>query len=406
MRITFFLPHFPAGGQEQVTLALMKGLADRGHHIELLLERREGAYLERVPDTVAVHELRRRSRWNAYPRFLRGWPREGWTHLRGSLGLGQRSIPLHRLGAIVDYMERRRPDTLIAAHDRAPLLALWAAGISRRRVPIVIIEHSLFSQNLAAARGDARTYGLMQHRLALMRRLYPLADKLVAVSNGGAADLANTLNLPREAVETIHNPVVSPTLHERAQEPIDDTWLAEGAPPVILSAARLAPEKALDILIDAFARYRASGGLARLVVLGEGPERERLTRRIAEHHLEEEVRLPGWVDNPYAWMRLSALFVLSSRFESLPTALIEAMACGCPVVSTDCPGGPNEILEAGRYGTLVPVDDTDVLCDTIARTLAKPTPKPVLQARAAEFSFDKAIHAYETLIENASATAR
>lgn len=398
-RITFFLPHFPAGGQEQVTLLLMIGLADRGHRVELLLERREGAYLTRVPDTVVVHELRRRSRWSGYRRFLPGWRREAIKHLRGSLGLGPRSIPLHRLIGLVDYLESSRPDILISAHDRAPLLALWAAGIARNSVATMIVEHSLFSHNLAAARADPRTYAVMQHRLILMRRLYPHADALVAVSDGGAADLAEALRLPRDAVRTIYNPVVTPEVVQRAGEAVDDSWLQIGASPVIMTAARLAPEKALHVLIDAFALLRDQGSDARLAILGEGPERERLSRRIAEHELEAHVRLPGWVDNPYAWMHRSALFVLSSEFEGLPTTLIEAMACGCPVVATDCPGGSREILDNGRYGPLVPIGDAAELADAMAQTLAHPPSSERLQRRAADFSIDRAVDAYEAEIQ-------
>lgn len=399
--ITFFLPHFPAGGQEQVTLSLMKGLADRGHRVELLLERQEGAYLARVPATIPVTALPRRSRWSGYRRLLSGWPSEGFRHLAGSLGLAPRSIPLHRLIGLVDYLETSRPDILISAHDRAPLLALWAAGIARHRVATMVIEHSLFSHNLAAARGDARTYTVMQQRLTLMRRLYPLADSLVAVSNGGAADLADSLGLTHDAVRTIHNPVVTPELMRRAAERLDDPWLDQNAPPVILTAARLASEKALHVLIDAFARLRAHGHEARLAILGEGPERERLVQRIAERGLEPHVKLPGWVDNPYAWMRSSALFVLSSEFEGLPTTLIEAMACGCPVVATDCPGGTGEILDGGRYGSLVPVGDVAALADAMAQTLTDPPRAALLQSRAADFSLERAIDAYQDEIERA-----
>ena len=397
--IAFFLPTFPAGGQEHTTLLLMKGLRERGHHVELLLERRVGAYLSRVPDTIPVHELRRRSRWSGYRRFLTGWPREGLRHLRGSLGLGERSIPLHRLIALVDYMETSQPDILISAHDRAPLMALWAAGIARHRVATVIIERSIFSRNFAASRADARTHSIMQHRLTLMRRLYPAASLLVAVSNGAAADLADILGLPRDAVRTLYNPVVRPELAARAAEPVDDPWLDAGAPPVIITAGRLAHEKAQHVLIDAFARLLADGLDARLVILGEGPERERLERRIAEHGLEEHIRLPGWADNPYAWMARSALCVLPSEFEGLPNTLIEAMACGCPVVATDCPGGTREILADGAHGRLVPVGDVAALAEAMKQTLADPPARKRLESRAADFSFERSVDSYEAEIE-------
>ncbi|ERJ18326.1 glycoprotein 3-alpha-L-fucosyltransferase [Salinisphaera shabanensis E1L3A] len=394
-RIAFFLPTFPAGGQEHTTLLLMKGLVERGHRVELLLERKVGAYLERVPESIPVHELKRRSRWSGYPRFITGWPSEALRHFRGSIGLGERSIPLHRLIALVDYMEAQHPDVIISAHDRAPLLAQWAAGISRHRVATVVIERSIFSRNYAASRTDARTHAVMQHRLTLMRRLYPATDQLFAVSNGAAADLADILNLPRDAVRTMYNPVLRPELTERAAEPLNDPWVNDRTVPLIVTAGRLAPEKAQHVLIDAFAQLLDQGQKARLVILGEGPERENLTRQIAENGLESSVRLPGWADNPYAWMAASALCVLPSEFEGLPNTLIEAMACGCPVVATDCPGGTREILVDGEYGQLVPVGDSTALAAAMAQTLANPPAPDHLYARASDFSLERAIDAYE-----------
>ncbi|MES1951272.1 glycoside hydrolase family protein [Salinisphaera sp. S4-8] len=401
--IAFFLPTFPAGGQEHTTLLLMKGLVERGHRVDLLLERKVGAYLPRVPETIPIHELKRRSRWSGYRRLIPGWPSEGFRHLRGSLGLGQRSIPLHRLIALVDYMETQRPDVVISAHDRAPLLAIWAAGIARRRVATIVIEHSLFSYNRAAAQHDNRTAARMQRHEVLMRRLYPLVDARVAVSRAAGEDLADVIGMPHEAVSRIYNPVVSAELACLAEHPIDDAWFAPGAPPVILAAARLAPEKNLDVLIEAFAELRHSGVDARLILLGDGPERDTLCQRIDTLGLAAEIRLPGWVDNPYAWMRHSALFVVSSAFEGLSNTLIEAMACGCPVVSTDCPGGPREILQDGRYGALVPVGDVGALAHAMRSTLSSPTDRNTLIARASDFAVDRAIDEYEALIEGVCA---
>jgi len=397
--VAFFLPTFPAGGQEQTTLLLMKGLVERGHRVDLLLERKTGAYLSRVPDTIRVHELRRRSRWSGYRRFITGWPSEGWRHLRGSIGLGERSVPLHRLLGLVNYIETQCPDVLISSHDRAPLLAIWASGIARHRVATLVIEHSLFSYNWAAAQHHTRTAALMQRHRTLMRRLYPFADGLVAVSRAAAEDLAEVIGMPHNAVVTIYNPVVSDELEALAAHSADDAWFSAGAPPVILTAARLAPEKRLDVLLDAFAKLRRSGVDARLAILGDGPERERLLRQIDTLGLTTEVRVPGWVDNPYAWMRCSALFVVSSAFEGLSNTLIEAMACGCPVVSTDCPGGPREILRDGLHGRLVPVGDIAALADAMKSTLANPPNRNSLSVRAADFALAPAIDRYEALIE-------
>lgn len=398
-RLTFFLSALPAGGLEQVTLTLIDQLAARGYAIDLLLEHRTGAYLEQVPASVDVIELERRSRWSGYPRFLTGWPREGFTHLKGTLGIGPRSIPLHRLAALVRYIETRQPNVMIATFERVPLLAIWARHIARHRMGLLVVEHSTFSHRLNASRGNTRAHALITHRRDLMQRLYPEADARIAVSEGVATDLANTLGMMQSAIKTIHNPVVSPRLHQQAVEAVSHPWFAPDAPPVIVTAGRLAPEKALHLLIDAFATLRASGRRARLMILGEGPERAALEARAASLDWADDIALPGWVDNPYAWIARSAVFVLSSVVEGLPTSLIEAMACGTPVVATDCPSGPREILADGRYGPLVPVRDHTALAQAIAQQLDAPTPSTELQTRANDFTVTHAVDAYQHEIE-------
>jgi len=145
---------------------------------------------------------------------------------------------------------------------------------------------------------------------------------------------------------------------------VDHPWLAPGEPPVVMGIGRLAPKKDFTTLVRAFAEVRQDVR-ARLMILGEGPERAELESLVRTLDLEADVALPGFVDNPYAYLARASLFVLSSRWEGLPTVLIEAMFCGAPVVSTDCPSGPHEILNGGRYGRLVPVGDLSALAGAI-----------------------------------------
>jgi glycosyltransferase involved in cell wall biosynthesis len=133
---------------------------------------------------------------------------------------------------------------------------------------------------------------------------------------------------------------------------------------------------------------------ARLIILGDGSERPALERLIEERGLQNFVRLPGFVVNPYAYMARAAVFVLSSIHEGLPNVLMEALACGTPVVSTDCPSGPRQILDGGRYGPLVPVGDPEALAEAILTTLNNPLPREVLKARAEIFSLDAMADAY------------
>jgi glycosyltransferase involved in cell wall biosynthesis len=232
----------------------------------------------------------------------------------------------------------------------------------------------------------------------LMRWTYPWADKIVAVSKGVADELILALGLPQERVQVIYNPVVTPDLLTKAEEPVNDPWLQPGRPPVILAVGRLAVQKDYPTLLKAFALVRAQRP-AYLLILGEGPERpflEALARRLG---IAEDVRMPGFVENPYPYMRRASVLVLSSLFEGLPTVLIEAMACGLSVVSTDCPSGPREILQDGKYGHLVPVGDHYALAEAIVQTINTPMNPEILKIRALDFSASKAIADYVKIID-------
>jgi glycosyltransferase involved in cell wall biosynthesis len=215
---------------------------------------------------------------------------------------------------------------------------------------------------------------------------YPWADAIVAVSKGVADDLARVARLPRDRIKVIYNPVVTEALFRKAEEPLEHPWFLSGCPPVILGVGRLTAAKDFPTLIRAFARVRESQ-LARLLILGEGEKRDSLEKLVRELRLERDVSMPGFMDNPYAYMRKSSIFVLSSCWEGLPNVLIEAMACGCQVISTNCPSGPEEILRGGHYGKLVPVGDAEALAKAILANFDKPTgPVPIEGWRQFEFS--------------------
>lgn len=204
--------------------------------------------------------------------------------------------------------------------------------------------------------------------LFLYRRFYAGADAVIAVSREAASDLTERLRLSPGQVRMIYNPVITPALFEQAKEAVEHPWFAPGQPPVVLSAGRLCEQKDFPTLLRAFAQVRAHTR-SRLVILGEGPERLSLERMASDLGLRASVLLPGFVANPYAYMARAATYVLSSKWEGLPTVLIEALACGAPVVSTDCPSGPREILQDGKYGRLVPVGDADALAQAIEANL-------------------------------------
>jgi len=227
----------------------------------------------------------------------------------------------------------------------------------------------------------------------LIRGVYPWADAIVAVSNGVADDLSSTAGIARKRITTIYNPVVTPGLQEKARATLNHPWFAPGSPPVVLGVGRLAAEKDFPTLLKAFARVRAVRK-ARLMILGEGRERATLEALAHELGVATDVELPGFVDNPFAYMARAAVFVLSAVWEGFGNVVVEAMACGCPVVSTDCPSGPAEIMDGGAYGSLVPVGDDAALAKAILSVLETPPDLERLRARAALFSVDRAADQY------------
>lgn len=336
-KLAIFLSSLSGGGAERSMLKLAGGIAQRGLGVQLVMAQATGPYLREIPASVEPVDL-------------------------GA------SRTLTSLPALVGYLRRERPQALLSSIDYVNLVALWARRLARVPVRVVVNE-----QNTLSFRGEEG--GRLGRVPGLARRFYPWADAITAVSGGVADDLAVVTRLPRERIEVNFNPVVTPELHELKRAEVADPWLAPGQPPVLLAVGRLTPQKDFPTLLRAFARVRRERA-ARLLILGEGEDREALEALVSQLELTESVRMPGFAANPYACMSRAALFVLSSRWEGLPTVLIEALACGLPVVSTDCPSGPQEILAGGRFGALVPTRDEQALARTILAALAGETPRP------------------------------
>ena len=236
-----------------------------------------------------------------------------------------------------------------------------------------------------------------------MRPLYPKADFIVGVSQGVVDDLKKVLRFDSEKFRVIYNPTVDEELLKKAEEPLDHPWFHDdGEPPVILAAGRLHISKDFPTLPRAFALVRKEVP-SRLVILGEGEKRKELEKLAQELGIREDLDLPGFVENPYKYTKHAAVFVLSSQWEGLPTVLVEAMACGCPVVSTDCPSGPREILKDGEYGVLVPPKDPEKLAQGIPRVLENQDLRRELSVkgkrRALDFTVDRAVEEYVKLVK-------
>lgn len=359
--IAFFLPTLVGGGAERVMVNLAQGMTERGLPVDLVVAAAEGEFLGHLPPAVRLVDLHA-------GRVLRS------------------------LGPLTRYIRRERPRVLISSMSHANLVALWAAKLARRRTPVVVTVHNTMSQSHQEQGRLAG--GIWPH---LLRTFYPWASSVVVVSRGAADDLARTSGLPRDRVEVVYNPVITPTMLARAKEAPDHPWFAAGQPPVILGVGRLTRQKDFPTLIRAFAGVRRCRS-GRLMILGEGEERAALEALVRESDLGDDVALPGFRDNAMAYLAGSALFVLSSAWEGLPTVLIEALAAGTRVVSTDCPSGPREILQEGKLGALVPVGDVAALTRAMLDALEAPS-APVPAEALAPFTRDAAIDHYLRLIE-------
>ena len=378
------------GGAERMMVTLAGALHERGHRVDLVLARAVGNFFEEIHPGVRVVDLGVRTILPALPALLRE-PREGVYLLPAFLP----PAPPRVLGAIPSlaaYLDRERPEAMLSALNYSNLAAVWARRLSGGTTRLVVSERNTLS--VRAERGGDRSLRALP---ALIRRFYPWADAVVAVSEGVADDLARVTGLPRATIACTGNPVVSRAIAVAAAEPLDHAWFQPGEPPVVLGAGKLRAQKDFATLVDAFAELRALRP-ARLVILGEGPEESGLRVRTRRLGISADVAFAGFVRNPFAYMARAGAFALSSAWEGLPAVLIQALACGCPVVSTDCPSGPAEILEGGLHGPLVPVGDAKALAGAIARVLDAPGDAAARRRRAEEYSVERATLRYEAAL--------
>lgn len=330
-RYALFLPSLAGGGAERVTLNLARGFRSLGHDVDLVVASNTGELRDQVPADVRLVDLGTHRTLTALPHLAR-------------------------------YLRRERPTGLLSAMNHVNIVAVWAAWWAGYRGPVLAAEHV----HVAPAGRSVRKRAF----LALLGLAYRRTHRVIAVSHGIKQGLIERAGVPEDRITVIYNPVIGSDLASRTRPrpedlPSDDT-------PVIVGMGRLSEQKNFELLLSAFADVRAARR-ARLVILGEGPLRDRLTESVRRHGLADDVDMPGFVANPYDYLAHADLFALSSDWEGLPTVLIEALALGTPVVATDCPTGPREILDHGAFGRLVPVGDRGALATAMLDALRSPT---------------------------------
>lgn len=358
-RLAILLSFSGAGGVERMVLNLLPPILRSGVEVDLLAIRRTPCPELNALDHPGLRVL--------------------------DLGVSHTTLAIPGL---VRYLRRERPDALLAAKDRGIRVALLARKLSGIRPRLV----GRLGTHLSASLENKPVWVRCARRWP-MRFWYRDIDCVIAVSAGVAEDTHVITGLPEDRIAVIRNPVITPDLLERSRERVEHPWLETAEVPILLGAGRLTVQKDFATLIRAFARVRAARP-CRLVILGEGRQRPQLQALAQELGVADAVALPGRADNPYAWMARSSLFVLSSAWEGSPNVLAEALALGIPAVSTDCPSGPREILDGGRYGPLTPVGDPESLAEAMLRVLAVPPSGAWLRTAVEEYTAERSARRY------------
>jgi glycosyltransferase involved in cell wall biosynthesis len=359
-----YLHDLSPGGVERQSLVLARELQARGADIALVVHQMRGELIPLLPEGIPVVNLR-----------------------------GTRT--LHDVFRLRQYLLDHKPDVLLANVDHNNIAAALAKGLTGGDTKLVICQHNPISAGFHATVN-------WKHRVVPLcyRALGSAVDHVVAVSNGIAGEMEQSAGFPADKVSTIFNAVIGDDFDERASETINHPWLMDKDVPVFVNAGRLVEMKDHRNLLHAFALYRQRRS-GRLIILGVGPMRDELIQLTHVLGIAEYVDFAGFIENPLPFMRMADAFVLSSRSEGFGNVLVEAMGCGTPVISTDCPHGPADILSEGEYGVLVPPQDHDALAIGLDQILDQRAlwPAERLRTRAAAFSYERCADSYLRLFQ-------
>lgn len=358
--IAVLLPDLRGGGAERVGVNLANALTQRGYAVDIVLLSATGEFLADLRPEVRVVDLEvKRVRWVMLP--------------------------------LLRYLRQAKPAALLACMWPLTVVALWARALSRVPTRVVVAEHTTWSRSELLKR-----WSVGWQVRTTMHHVFPAAEGIIAVSRGAANDLARFADLDRNAITVIYNPVVG-SAKPAASAPHSPADWWTGPHRRILAVGTLKVIKDYATLLSALAVLRQRMD-ARLLILGEGECRSALETQAGTLGLESTVFMPGFVRDPAPYYQHAELLVLSSTGEGLPTAIIEALAAGTPVVSTDCPSGPREILCDGQFGRLVPMADATALAASMAESLSATHDTAALKARAEDFSIGKATDLYLKLL--------
>lgn len=298
------------------------------------------------------------------------------------------------LPALRQYLAANNPDIFLSALFHVNILAMLAKIFTfGLKTKFIVTERNQLS--LRTRNSEHKRDRLVPFLVFL---LYRFADKVIGISKGVAGDVRQTAKLNEEKIGWIHNPVVSAQVLDQLEQNTDDPWFDESDDPVIVTSGRLVPQKDYETFFLAFKKLLESKK-ARLLILGDGALKDELTQRTEQLGITDHVCFKGFVDSPLPYMKRAQLFAITSRWEGFCNVIVEALLCGLPIVSTDCPSGPAEILEDGKFGALCPVGDMDALAKAMEEALEKPIDPEIQKKRAMDFTVQKICDQYEALME-------
>lgn len=366
-RISFFIQDFAGGGAERMIINLANAIAIKNdkYIVDLLVVRNQGPYKELVNNKINI------------------------------ITIGRKKV-LYSIWPLSRYLKNEKPDILYSTLKHVNIAAIIANKLSGSKSKVVIREacHLLMA-------GNKQLLQKIAYRLVPF--FYKRADAVVAVSDGVAESIVEYCNIPYNKIHVLPNPSVTDELIEKSEDVPNHPYFMDENSKVILGVGRLTYQKNFDSLIRAFSIFKKnSNDNVKLIILGDGEDRAMLEKLIENLDLGESVSLPGFVDNPYSYMKQASLFVLSSRFEGSPNVLVEAMACGTPVVSTDCPSGPKQILKEGTFGQLLPIGDEIKLSEAISQSIHLKNSEDhirKLQKRAMDYHVDRSVNEYLRIFE-------
>lgn len=436
-KITIYLRDLVGGGVERMMLNLANELIEKGYRVDIVLERSEGEFIDKIPKQARLIHLNPKDTVSSQSSSANLRPRRLWRRVLSAVwqwflkatntGVKYDALRLvmatlrqvkltpgnayrfHRYVVrlpylyhsnqitmnLCRYLQEVQPETVITGLEEQNFRLVIARQLTGSKARIILSVRNHLTTFFPLYYNKPRH----KHYLWAIKQLYSMADQVVAVAKEIQQDLIDNFSVPAEKTTVIYNPVVNQELWQQIDEPtLDDDWLLGGTP-VVLGVGRLHPQKGFDTLVHAFSKVVVEKA-SRLIILGTGPEQESLHNLTNALGLSEFVRFPGFRENPFPYMKRCSVFVLSSVNEGLPGVLIQAMACGCPVVATDCRSGPREILEGGAIGKLVPVGDQEAMAQAMLDALDRQQDTDKLKIRAQYFNSDRATKQYLNLIES------